>query len=110
MAERLYCENDSGFPRCWCRLAVGHRGPHEDTRPNGCGHQWPNLSEVTPCVATTLAVLGVVGAPALVRCGLLEAHDGEHRFGISWTDTITPANRCDECGAPAADELRICAE
>lgn len=42
----------------------------------------------TPCPSTALSVLGMVGDPAEVRCGLLEGHDGPHRMGMEWTDEV----------------------
>lgn len=41
---------------------------------------------IKPCTATCVAALGMVGAPAAVRCGLLEGHAGDHEMRISWTD------------------------
>jgi hypothetical protein len=78
------------FRRCICHRSRGHHGPHWDD----CGATWPNLAELTPCTSTQWAVLGVVGDPALVRCGLLEGHDSEHRFVIIWTESEpTPIGR-----------------
>lgn len=42
--------------------------------------------ETKPCPATATAVLGMVGEPAEVRCGLLEGHSGRHRMSIEWGD------------------------
>lgn len=68
-----------------CRLPRGHHGRHVCmTGGGGCGHSWPNENETRPCPSTQVAVLGIVGEPALVRCGLLLDHDGPHRMGIEW--------------------------
>jgi hypothetical protein len=40
---------------------------------------------VQPCGDHTVAILGV-GTPTEVWCGLVEGHDGYHRFTIEWGD------------------------
>ena len=40
--------------------------------------------EHRPCPATYFAVLGMVGEPAQVRCGLLDGHRGHHVMHIEW--------------------------
>jgi hypothetical protein len=66
--------------RYQCVLPPDHDGAHEG---DSFGREAP-----IPCPSTALSVLGMVGEPAHVRCGLLEGHDGPHRMGIEWTDPV----------------------
>lgn len=74
------------YPPMNCGLPKGHHGRHACTC--GCGNSWENENETRPCPSTAVAVLGVVGDPAIVRCGLLADHDGEHWWSIRWTDPV----------------------
>lgn len=86
---------------CWCRLPLGHHGRHE-CRPPGCGTTWANENETRPCPSTATTVLGAVGSPALLRCGLLFDHDGPHRFAVTWEAgeevNEEQGERCESCG------------
>jgi hypothetical protein len=70
--------------RIWCRLPKGHHGKHFCGHVADCNFEWPNESSTEPCTSSTVAVLGVLGDPARVRCGLLDGHDGLHRFSMAW--------------------------
>lgn len=63
------------FPRDECPmhspLAVDDVEDHSEDEPR-------------PCPSTAVSVLGMVGGPAEVRCGLLEGHEGSHRMSIEW--------------------------
>lgn len=91
---------DSRYPPCSCALAAGHHGPHRcvwsvGTTADGevCDRVWNDTSS-EPCVATGIAVLGMVGEPARVRCGLLDGHPLPHRFAIEWSEA--PSKFTDE--------------
>ena len=85
-AEGRPCgDTNPGMTRCFCHLPDGHHGPHAHA-DGSCGETWPNLNENSPCFATEVAVLGVVGDPARLRCGQREGHHGKHRFVIEWEE------------------------
>lgn len=44
------------------------------------------MTTITPCPSTATSVLGMVGEPAEVRCGLLAGHDGPHQMHMEWTE------------------------
>lgn len=97
-------ECDNHYSRAiWCRLPKGHHGRHACA--GHCDVTWANEAETAPCVSTVQAVLGVVGAPARVRCGLLDEHDGPHVFSIGWTDSGAAAVQEEPEGA-LVDALR----
>ncbi len=67
-----------------CHLPKGHHGPHGDCG-GGCDETWPNESELSPCLSTEVAILGVLEpSGARLRCGLLDGHQGAHRFIMEW--------------------------
>lgn len=68
--------------RCRCSEQAGHHGRH---RCNICGGDWENKNETNPCLSTEVATLGALEPNgSRLRCGLLDGHDGPHRFGITW--------------------------
>lgn len=71
-----------------CHLPQGHHGPHQcTTDPHDCDFTWPNENELRPCPSTNVAILGALEPNgARLRCGLLEGHDGRHRFVMEWAD------------------------
>lgn len=40
---------------------------------------------LVPCPANTVGVLGFP-RPTVIPCGLLEGHEGRHRYAIEWDD------------------------
>lgn len=77
------CQHQPGG-NVWCRLPLGHHGRHACI--GHCDMTWENANRLDPCTSTEVAVLGMVGEPARVRCGLLADHDGPHRMAILWRD------------------------
>lgn len=64
-----------------CEKPDGHLGVHRC----GCGEEWRNEADYTPCPSRAVAVLGMVNGPAEVRCGYQADHSGPHRFSMEWT-------------------------
>ena len=67
-----------------CEKSLGHHGVHRCD----CGEEWLNAQDWTPCPSKALSVLGMVGEPAMVRCGLQADHSGMHRFSMAWEGGI----------------------
>lgn len=86
--------NDKNGHRCeavlpWvrdhtCNKPSGHPGVHRCV----CSEEWLNAEDWTPCPSEALSVLGMVGKPAMVRCGLQVDHSGPHRFAMEWEGGI----------------------